>query len=75
MSKHSSVRRLILDYIEVLLYINHNWKFMTQDECIPVQVALQLLDESSLGLANRYDEFQDTQQQLQKALKAIVNGW
>jgi len=48
---------------------------MTQDECIPVQVALQLLDESSLGLANRYDEFQDTQQQLQKALKAIVNGW
>lgn len=61
-------------YIDVLQYINHSWKFMTQDECIPVQVALQLLDESSLGLAKRYDEFQDAQQQLQNALKAIVNG-
>lgn len=48
---------------------------MTQDECVPVQVALQLLDESSLGLANRYDEFQDAQQQLQNALRNIVNGW
>jgi len=47
---------------------------MTEDNCIPVQVALQLLDESSLGLASRYDEFQDAQEQLQTALKGIVNG-
>ena len=46
---------------------------MTQDQCIPVQVALQLLDESSLGLATRADEFRNTQQRLQDALRAVVN--
>lgn len=46
---------------------------MTQDRCVPVQVALQLLDDSSLGLARKYNEFQDAQQQLQTALRAIVN--
>lgn len=46
---------------------------MAQDRCVPVQVALQLLDDSSLGLARRYNEFQDAQQQLQSALRAIVN--
>jgi len=47
---------------------------MTENRCVPAQVALQLLDESSLGLARRYDEFQNTQLQLQNALRAIVNG-
>ncbi len=54
--------------------ITRDWNFMTENRCVPAQVALQLLDESSLGLARRYDEFQDTQLQLQNALRAIVNG-
>ena len=58
---------------DVLHYIKHEWNFMTESKCIPVQVALQLLDTSSLGLANRANEFRDTQQQLQGALKAVVN--
>ncbi|KAF2452307.1 Sec8 exocyst complex component-specific domain-containing protein [Lineolata rhizophorae] len=58
---------------EVLDYISQNWSFMTDENCIPIQVALKLLDSSSLGLATRYDQFQDTNDQLQNALKAIVN--
>jgi exocyst complex component 4 len=58
---------------DVLYYIKQDWPFMTENECVPVQVALQLLDDSSLGLARRYDEFQDAQEQLQTALRAIVN--
>jgi hypothetical protein len=46
---------------------------MTADNCVPVQVALQLLDNSSLGRAHQYDQFRDTHKQLRKALKAIVN--
>lgn len=46
---------------------------MTGDKCVPVQVALQLLDDSSLGLARRHNEFQDAQELLQIALRAIVN--
>lgn len=60
-------------YTEVLQYIQSEWSFMAQDQCVPVQVALQLMDSSSLGRANQYDQFQTTQKQLQRALKAIVN--
>ena len=47
---------------------------MTKPDCVPVHVALQLLDESSLGRGNDYDDFKETSKALQKALKAIVNG-
>jgi exocyst complex component 4 len=58
---------------EVLGYIKRDWEFMTEEKCVPVQVALQLMDESSLGLAPRYRQFMDIHQQLQNALRAIVN--
>ena len=54
-------------------YIDQQWSFMATDSCIPIKVALQLNDPSSLGLADQYDQFQDTHQQLQNALKVIVN--
>lgn len=47
---------------------------MGGEDCVPVQVALQLMDPSTLGLANREPEFQQTQIDLQKSLKKIVNG-
>ena len=47
---------------------------MGGEECIPVQVALQLSDPSTLGLATREAEFHQAHSDLQKALKSIVNG-
>ncbi|KAI9721523.1 MAG: hypothetical protein M1812_002285 [Candelaria pacifica] len=58
---------------DVLRYIHHDWDFMTEENCIPVQVALQLMDSSSLGRADQYEQFKETHEQLQKSLKAIVN--
>ncbi|KAK4986126.1 exocyst subunit [Elasticomyces elasticus] len=58
---------------EVLRYIQQQWSQMASDSCVPVRVALQLMDSSSLGLADQYDQFQDVNQQLQSALRAIVN--
>ena len=46
---------------------------MTRDDCVPVHVALQLMDYSSLGRGNDYQDFQKTNKNLQKALKTIVN--
>jgi exocyst complex component 4 len=60
-------------FAEVLRTIQSEWGFMAQDKCVPVQVALQLMDASSLGRAHQYGEFQYTHKQLQRALKAIVN--
>ncbi|ERF70132.1 hypothetical protein EPUS_00319 [Endocarpon pusillum Z07020] len=58
---------------DVLKYIQSEWPFMGGEECIPVQVALQLSDPSTLGLATREPEFQRAHFDLQKALKSIVN--
>ncbi|KAI9746344.1 MAG: hypothetical protein M1818_000056 [Claussenomyces sp. TS43310] len=54
-------------------YIQSEWAFMAQDKCVPVQVALQLMDNSSVGRAHQSEQFQQTHMQLQRALKAIVN--
>jgi exocyst complex component 4 len=58
---------------EVLEFIQKNLDFMTNDTCVPIQISLKLLDSSSLGLARQYDQFESTYQQLQSALRAIVN--
>ena len=58
---------------DVLAHINDNWEVMTREDCVPVHVALQLLDYSSLGRGNDYQDFQRTSRYLQKALKSIVN--
>ena len=58
---------------EVLKYIRQNWDFMTSEKCVPVEVALKLMDSSSLGLAGQYPTFRQTHQDMQRALKAIVN--
>ena len=58
---------------EVIKYIQNNWDFMTGDQCVPIEVALKLMDSSSLGLADQYDQFRQSHEELQQALKAIVN--
>lgn len=59
---------------DVLRSIQRDWDFMVPDNCIPVQVALQLMDSSTLGKADREPEFLNTYNQIQRTLKSIVNG-
>ncbi|KAF2861849.1 hypothetical protein K470DRAFT_199761, partial [Piedraia hortae CBS 480.64] len=58
---------------EIIKYISHQWSFMAQENCIPIKVALQLMDSSSLGLEDQYGRFEEAHEQLQNALKSIVN--
>ena len=71
--KASPSRRPVKSMEEVLQHIKSDWKVMGGDECVPVQMALKLMDQSSLGLADRETEFQETHVDLQKSLKSIVN--
>ncbi|KAH8768663.1 Sec8 exocyst complex component-specific domain-containing protein [Hyaloscypha sp. PMI_1271] len=57
----------------VLEHIKSDWPAMCQNECLPVHVALQLLDTSSVGRAHEYREFERTHRYLQESLKAIVH--
>lgn len=54
--------------------IQQEWDFMATDDCVPVQVGLQLMDSSTLGKADREPDFIRTHKQIQKSLKSIVNG-
>lgn len=60
---------------EVLGIIQKDWPNLCQDDCVPVQLALQLLDNSSVGRAHEYGNFQQTHQFLQDSLKAIVHDY
>ncbi|KAL3425644.1 sec8 exocyst complex component specific domain-containing protein [Phlyctema vagabunda] len=57
----------------VLEHIKTEWPAMCQNECLPVHVALQLLDTSSVGRAHEYQQFEQTHKYLQDSLKGIVH--
>ncbi|KAI1259359.1 Sec8 exocyst complex component-specific domain-containing protein [Xylariaceae sp. FL1019] len=69
-SQSSSAERQIA---KVLEHIQAEWPAMVDSDCIPVSLALQLLDTSSVGRAHEYANFQHTHQYLQDSLKAIVH--
>lgn len=60
---------------KVLELIKQDWPAMCENDCIPVQLALQLLDTSSVGRAHEYRNFQRTHQYLQDSLKKIVHEY
>ncbi|MCJ1394198.1 Exocyst complex component 4 [Xylographa bjoerkii] len=57
----------------VVEHIQEKWSIITKSDCVPVHIALQLMDYSSLGRGNDYEDFKQTSRALQRALKAIVN--
>ncbi|KAL2268674.1 hypothetical protein VTJ83DRAFT_3520 [Remersonia thermophila] len=59
----------------VLELIKQEWPAMCETDCIPVQLALQLLDNSSVGRAHEYRNFQRTHKYLQDSLKKIVHEY
>ncbi|KAL4955148.1 hypothetical protein BDW69DRAFT_193437 [Aspergillus filifer] len=58
---------------DVLHSIQREWDYVANDDCVPVQVALQLMDTSTLGKAEREPDFLDVHQTIQNTLKTIVN--
>lgn len=58
---------------QVLEHIKSEWPAMYDSDCVPVQLALQLLDNSSVGRAHDYRKFQQTHNYLQDSLKGIVH--
>ncbi|KAK3944150.1 putative exocyst complex component sec8 [Diplogelasinospora grovesii] len=60
---------------KVLELIKKEWPAMCESDCIPVQLALQLLDTSSVGRAHEYRNFQQTHDYLQSSLKNIVHDY
>jgi exocyst complex component 4 len=60
---------------QVLELIKKEWPAMCENDCVPVQLALQLLDTSSVGRAHEYRNFQRTHAFLQDSLRDIVHDY
>ncbi|KAK2073716.1 hypothetical protein P8C59_007972 [Phyllachora maydis] len=60
---------------QVLELIKREWPAMCENDCIPVQLALQLLDSSSVGRAHEYRDFRKMHEFLQESLKNIVHDY
>jgi exocyst complex component 4 len=54
--------------------VQRDWDIMASDDCVPVQVGLQLMDYSTLGKADREPDFMGVHKKIQKTLRSIVNG-
>ncbi|OIW29522.1 hypothetical protein CONLIGDRAFT_331661 [Coniochaeta ligniaria NRRL 30616] len=55
--------------------IKREWPAMSETDSVSVQLGLQLLDPSSIGRANEYNDFQKTHNYLQSSLKNIVHDY
>jgi exocyst complex component 4 len=58
---------------DVLSLIQAEWPVMASSDCVPVHVALQLLDTSSVGRAHDYRRWDRLHHHLQDSLKAVVH--
>jgi exocyst complex component 4 len=58
---------------DVLQLIQAEWPVMAGSDCVPVHVALQLLDTSSVGRAHDYRRWDKLHHYLQDSLKAVVH--
>lgn len=67
-------RLLSMMRADVIDSIQRDWDYMATEDCIPAHVGLQLMDTSTLGVADREPEFIRTNKQIQKSLRSIVNG-
>ncbi|RAK88699.1 hypothetical protein BO79DRAFT_148364 [Aspergillus costaricaensis CBS 115574] len=58
---------------DVLQMVQREWDFVASENCVPVQVALQLMDTSTLGKADREPDFIRINDKIQRTLKSVVN--
>lgn len=53
--------------------VQDEWPELVDEDCNPLQLALRLLDDSSIGEADRYPQFLALKQQFSDSLKTAVN--
>lgn len=58
---------------EIYSTIRYDWPRILEDDANPIELAVALLDDSSVGLAHRYNEFQRLKKSTEGALRRVVH--
>lgn len=59
---------------DIISNVSLEWKELVADDSNTLEVALSLMDNSSIGKAKYYSRFDGLKSELQEMLKLIVNG-
>lgn len=59
---------------DVISNVSVEWKELVAEDANTLEVALSLMDKSSIGKAKYYSRFDSLKSELQEMLKLIVNG-
>lgn len=59
---------------DIISNVSMEWKELVSDDSNTLEVALSLMDNSSIGKAKYYARFEGLKSELQEMLKLIVNG-
>ncbi|KAK6458285.1 Sec8 exocyst complex component-specific domain-containing protein [Scheffersomyces xylosifermentans] len=63
----------IFELKEVQNTLKYDWPQFLQDDANPIETAVSLLDDTSVGLAHRYPEFEHVMKSTETALRHVVN--
>ena len=66
-------RQAVSELKEVTNYLKYEWPQLLDSKTNPIDLAVSLLDRSSVGLAHRLDDFHDISKQTQQALRNVVS--
>lgn len=58
---------------EVMNYIKYEWPQVLEPNANPIELAISLLDDSSVGMAYKLPEFEDISDRVSSALRHVVN--
>lgn len=58
---------------ETLALIRYEWPQVLEETTTPIEMAVSLLDDSSVGLAHKDFEFKELRKQVQQTLRKVIN--
>ncbi|CAN3376475.1 hypothetical protein DIURU_000138 [Diutina rugosa] len=63
----------IMELKEIFNNLKYDWPQMLDDRANPIELAVALLDDTSVGMAHKYPEFERIQRDTSRALRKVVN--
>ncbi|CUM64310.1 uncharacterized protein PRCAT00001910001 [Priceomyces carsonii] len=71
--KSTKSKESVFELKELFNLLKYEWPQCLQENANPIEMAVALLDDTSVGLAHRYLEFQGLSKQTRTTLKHVVN--
>ncbi|EGV64180.1 exocyst subunit [Yamadazyma tenuis] len=69
----TKTKESIYELKETMNYIKYEWPQVLEEDANPIELAISLLDDSSVGLSHKMSEFEEMSENTTTALRRVVN--